>query len=73
MDVVREEIQSKVTEDMNHDLCKHFTNEEIKAALFQMGPTKEPSPDGFLMLFYQTHWECFAEEICKAVRGFFGG
>jgi hypothetical protein len=58
---------------MNEDLCKPYTNEEIGAALFQMGPTKAPSPDGFPALFYQTHWEFFKEEICNAVRSFIDG
>ena len=39
---VLDRIQRKVTDDMNDDLCKQVTNEEIKVALFQMGPTKAP-------------------------------
>jgi hypothetical protein len=54
--------------DTNDNLCKPYTDEEISAALFQMGPTKAPRPDGFLMLFCQTHWDFFKEEICNAVR-----
>jgi hypothetical protein len=58
---------------MNEDLCKPYTDEEIGAALFQMGPTKAPGPDGFPALFYQTHWDFFMEEICNAVRDFIVG
>jgi hypothetical protein len=47
---------------MNDDLCKPHTDVEIDAALFQMGPMKASGPDGFSMLFYQTHWEFFKEE-----------
>jgi hypothetical protein len=72
-DVVLNTIPSKVTVEMNEDLCKPYTNEEIGAALFQMGPTKAPGPDGFPALFYQTHWEFFKEEICNAVRSFIDG
>jgi hypothetical protein len=70
---VLDAIPSKVTPEMNADLCKEYTNEEIEAALFQMGPTKAPGPDGFPTLFYQTHWEFFKEEICAAVRSFLCG
>ncbi|KAM0913768.1 hypothetical protein ACQ4PT_011941 [Festuca glaucescens] len=66
-DAVIDSIPSKVTNEMNADLLKPYTNDEIKAALFQMGPTKAPGPDGFPALFYQTHWDFFQEEICRAI------
>jgi hypothetical protein len=58
---------------MNSDLIKPYSDDEIRTALFQMGPTKALEPDGFPALFYQTHWEFFKEEICTAVRGFLNG
>jgi hypothetical protein len=73
MDEVLEAIPGKVTAEMNADLCKPYSDDEIKAALFQMGPTKALGPDGFPTLFYRTHWEFFKEEICTAVRGFLEG
>lgn len=72
-DEVLQAIPHKVTAEMNADLCKSYSDEEIKAALFQMGPTKAPGPDGFPALFYQHHWNFLGEDICQAVRGFLLG
>jgi hypothetical protein len=66
-------MDGKVTADMNASLCKPYTNEEIKTALFQMGATKAPGPDGFPALFYQTHWNLLEQDVCNAVRGFLEG
>lgn len=70
---VLDAIPEKISADMNLELCKPYSNEEIKAALFQMGPTKAPGPDGFPALFYQTHWNFLEDDICQAVRSFLEG
>ena len=46
-------VPNMVTEDMQEVLSSEFTAEEVKMALFQMGPIKVPGPDDMNALFYQ--------------------
>ena len=46
-------MEHKVTPDMQQILSSDFIADEIKIAVFQMGPTKAPRPDGMNALFYQ--------------------
>jgi hypothetical protein len=63
--------QPKVTEQMNEDLCKDFTDDEIGDALFQIGPLKAPGIDGFPARFYQRNWGTIKVEVINAVKLFF--
>ena len=69
MDAVLDAIPAKVTAEMNKALLQDYTNEEIKTALFQMGPTKAPGPDGFPAIFYQKHWDLLEQDICFCCKG----
>ena len=64
-------IQSKISEDMNKELCKEFTEKEISDALFQIGPMKAPGTDGYPARFFQRNWLLIKEEIIGAVKEFF--
>jgi hypothetical protein len=44
---VLDDIPRKVSNEMNANLTKEYTNEEIKTSLFQMGPTKAPGSRWF--------------------------
>ncbi|KAL9687155.1 hypothetical protein QQ045_031553 [Rhodiola kirilowii] len=44
-------------------LSASFTMTEVQNAVFQMGSTKAPGPDGFSVLFYQESWEFIKDEV----------
>ncbi len=56
-----------ITPDMNSQLLSDFSEEEIKAVLFQMHPTKAPGPDGMSALFFQKYWHIVGNDVLTAV------
>jgi len=63
--------QSKITDEMNEDLTKGVTIEEIREAVLSIGPTKAPGPDGFTGDFYQQFWNDINPAIVDEVQMFF--
>ncbi|KAI5349016.1 hypothetical protein L3X38_001903 [Prunus dulcis] len=66
-------IEPVVTDDMNRDLTRPTTLEEIKDAAFQMGATKAPGPDGFHGTFYHKYWGIIHNDIQGLTADFFTG
>jgi hypothetical protein len=64
-------VQTKVTDEMNKDLLREYSEDEIGDALFQIGPLKAPGPDGFPARFFQRNWGVIKEDVTKAVKQFF--
>ena len=56
-----------VTLGMNEMWLCPYTEEEVKIALFQMPPSKAPSPDGMTALFSQKFWHLIGSDITSAV------
>ncbi|KAI9160304.1 hypothetical protein LWI28_006978 [Acer negundo] len=50
---------------MRVHLMATFSAEEIKNAVFQLGPTKAPGPDGFHALFFQKFWVMVEQDITR--------
>ena len=51
------------TEEMNEELNKPFTEDEVLVALAQMCPTKAPGPAGFPAAFFQKHWQSISRGL----------
>ena len=64
-------VQPKVSIEMQQTLSSEFSADEIKAALFQMGPTKAPGPDGINAIFYQKFWHISGDNVVSAVLELF--
>ena len=60
----------RITTDMKEELSRPYSVEEVKVALFQMGPTKVPGPDGMNALFYQKFWHIVGNDVSSAVLDF---
>jgi hypothetical protein len=67
MDEVMQSIHVKVSSNMNEMLDAPFEAAEVKAALFEMYPTKSPGPDGFPAHLFQRNWDLCGNEVTKAV------
>ncbi|XP_075665883.1 uncharacterized protein LOC142635634 [Castanea sativa] len=63
-------VPRKVTPDMQETLSSEFSAEEVKIALFQMGPTKALGPDGMNALFYQRFWHVVGDSVVDDVLNF---
>ena len=63
-------VPQKVTMDMQEILSREYSVEEIKAVLFQMGPTKAPGPDGMNALFYQKFWHIVGNDVTAVALDF---
>ena len=65
------ELPRKITADMNLELVKEVTMEEVSLVLNQMSPLKAPRLNGFNASFYQEHWSDVGKEVVLAIIFFF--
>ena len=64
---VTNSIPTRVTEEMNQNLVREFTKEEVEAAFHQMHPTIALGPDGMLAIFYQKYWDIVGNDVTSMV------
>ncbi|KAL5541281.1 hypothetical protein UlMin_042503 [Ulmus minor] len=70
MDMVINSLETKVSPAMNEQLDGRFDAEDVRAAIFQMAPSKSPGADGMSALFFQKHWSIVGDEVTTACLGF---
>ena len=56
-------VQHKVAPHMLEILSNEYSADEVKTALFQMGPTKAPRLDCMNALFYQKFWHIIGDDV----------
>ncbi|KAL5554514.1 hypothetical protein UlMin_041915 [Ulmus minor] len=54
---------------MSNCLLKLFNEDEFKAAVFGMSPTKAPGFDGMPALFFQKYWQFVGQDVIRTCLG----
>ena len=63
-------VHRRLTDDMLEVLSRPYSSDEVRVALFQMGPTKALGPDGMNALFYQKFWHIVGHGMTNVVLDF---
>jgi hypothetical protein len=60
-------MESVVTMDANQNLLRPFMAKEVRAALFQMHPSKALGPNDMSSFFYQKYWHIVGNFVSHAI------
>lgn len=63
--------QKRVTDEINKELIREVSDDEIYKAVFSIGPHRAPGPDGFTGIFYHQFWNEIKQEVISEVKRFF--
>lgn len=63
----------KLDEEDNADLCRAFTETEVKEALFAMAHNRAPGPDNIPVEFYHVCWDIMKDDIMLLFEHFHKG
>ena len=63
----------QVSQLENEYLTDTFSQEEVRAAIFQMEHNKAPGPDGFPLEFYQVFWNLIKDDLMALFTDFHQG
>lgn len=62
-DRVLDLVENRISDEMNENLLKPFTKEDIWCAVKSMSPLKAPGIDGYPVLFYQWYWHIVGDDV----------
>ena len=57
-------------EDVVH-MIRPISNDEIRAAIFDIDDNRAPGPDGFSSKFFKASWGIIGGDVCRAIKEFF--
>ncbi|CAN1754609.1 hypothetical protein LINPERHAP1_LOCUS5533 [Linum perenne] len=60
-----------ITEEMNKDICRDITDDEIHNAVFNLGAKQSTGPEGYPGHFYRRYWNLVQDKFCLEVKEFF--
>jgi hypothetical protein len=66
-DLVLNDVDKRVSADMNQLLLAPFSREEVKKALFSIGDLKAPGPDGLHAVFFKRFWGMLEDDLIDEV------
>jgi len=64
-------LRPHLTMEQQLQICKHFTKEDLKKAIFSIPNTKSPGLDGFSSDLFKQAWLKIKDLACLAVLNFF--
>ena len=56
--------------DMNRELIRSLSRDEVEATLKSMEPFSAPGPDGMPPTFFQTYWSIVGDDVSSAVLNY---
>ncbi|KAK5792926.1 hypothetical protein PVK06_034057 [Gossypium arboreum] len=62
-DRVLDLVENRISDEMNENLLKPFTKEDIWCTVKSISPLKAPGIDGYPALFYQWYWHIVGDDV----------
>nr|GEU38561.1 hypothetical protein [Tanacetum cinerariifolium] len=56
---------NKVSTDIASNMVRDVTNDEIKAAVFNIGDDRAPCPYGYTSIFFKKGWNIVGDDVCN--------